>query len=164
MAEAPAAAGHGRLLGSICRTLGRLPLDICDNPTQVSAAIGGKPNAANGRRGSRAASSASTRPRHQSGAGPGGSPADRGRAPSRRDHWNLGMNVAANLALRRRIDPVRQLGAALVHPLPEGNRVGDGQRRLDRAEAGDMLMAHLAADAAGFHDVDLKASGTGQTW
>jgi hypothetical protein len=40
IAEIPAGAGHGRLLGSICRTLARLPLDICDNPTQVAAAIG----------------------------------------------------------------------------------------------------------------------------
>jgi len=43
-------------------------------------------------------------------------------------------------------------GEAFVRPPPEANPVGDGQRRLDRAEAGDMLMAHLAAEAAGFHD------------
>jgi hypothetical protein len=43
------------------------------------------------------------------------------------------VNVAANLALRRRIDPVRQLGEAFVHSLPEGNPVGDGQRRNHRA-------------------------------
>jgi len=46
-----------------------------------------------------------------------------------------------------------------VHPLPEGNPVGDGQRRLDRAEAGDMVVADLAADAAGFAESDLKPMG-----
>jgi hypothetical protein len=59
IAEMPAGAGHGRLLGGICRKLERPPLDICDNPTQVAAAIGGKLNAANDRRASRAHKSAS---------------------------------------------------------------------------------------------------------
>jgi hypothetical protein len=75
----------------------------------------------------------------------------------RRHHWNPAVNVAANLALRSPDRPgstaspcvKHGLGEAFVHPLQEGNPVGDGQWRVDRAEAGDMLMAHIAADAAG---------------
>jgi hypothetical protein len=37
MAEEPPDAGDSRLPRSTRRTLARLPLDICDNPTQVAA-------------------------------------------------------------------------------------------------------------------------------
>ena len=67
MAGAAAAARHGRLRSSICPTLlARLPPRHLRQSDAGRGGNRGKLNAANDRRGSRAASSASTRPGHQS--------------------------------------------------------------------------------------------------
>jgi hypothetical protein len=145
------AALLSKVVGAVCGK--GEPTDLCG---------GARPGALTGRRrhrgspplatvtrvgapGAAPASSAATGQGIDRGAGPGGSPTDRGRAPRRRDHWNPAVNVAANLALRRRIDPVRQLGEAFVDPLREGNPAGDGQRRLDRAELARSLGKFIVA-------------------
>jgi hypothetical protein len=80
MAEATAAAGHGRLLGSICRTLARMPLDICDNPTQASAATGVNLT----RRTTGAALGRHQAPRHGQGINRGAGPAARRQSATER--------------------------------------------------------------------------------
>ena len=54
------------------------------------------------------------------------------------------------------IDPIAELGEAIVQPLPEGDTAGDGLRRPDRAEGCDMLVVDPTADAAGRNKADLQ--------
>ena len=72
-----------------------------------------------------------------------------------RDQGDAGVNVAEELALCLGIDAVRELGKALMQPLPEGDAGLDRWRHLDRAEAGDVLVTNPTVAAAGLNEAHL---------
>jgi hypothetical protein len=71
-------------------------------------------------------------------------------------HRDAGMDLIEQLALRRRVDAVRQFGEALVQALPEREPVRNGQRHGHRAEARNLRVSDRAVDAARLDDADLQ--------
>lgn len=74
----------------------------------------------------------------------------------RRWHRNSPMYLIEQLALRLVTEPVRKLAKSLVQRHPEGNTVRDRWWRTNRAKARDVLMAHLAVNAAGLDQTALQ--------
>src|SRR5262249_43258222 len=77
----------------------------------------------------------------------------------RRDHGDAGMPRAHDLAPLLGVEPVGALRQPLVQSVPELNAGGNRSRRLDRAQARDMLVAELAVLPAGLHQAHCQPVG-----
>src|SRR5262245_1979851 len=69
------------------------------------------------------------------------------------------MHGAHDLAPRLGVEPVGELRQPLVQSVPELNAGGNRWRRLDRAQARDMLVADLAVLSAGLHQAHCQPIG-----
>src|SRR5262245_38777924 len=69
------------------------------------------------------------------------------------------MHGAHDLAPRLGVEPVGELRHPLVQSVPELNAGGNRWRRLDRAQARDMLVADLAVLPAGLHQAHCQPVG-----
>src|SRR5262249_822696 len=69
------------------------------------------------------------------------------------------MHGAHDLAPRLGVEPVGELRQPLVQSVPELNASGNRWRRLDRAQARDMLVADLAVLPAGLHQTHFPPLG-----
>src|SRR6516162_4480527 len=69
------------------------------------------------------------------------------------------MHSAHDLAPRLGVEPVGELRQPLVQSVPELNAGGNRWRRLDRAQARDMLVADLAVLPAGLHQAHCQPVG-----
>src|SRR5215471_6515563 len=69
------------------------------------------------------------------------------------------MHGAHDLAPRLGVEPVGELRQPLVQSVPELNAGGNRWRRLDRAQARDMLVADLAVLPAGLHQAHCQPVG-----
>ena len=66
------------------------------------------------------------------------------------------MHGAEDLSLHLAVEPVRKPPETLMQSLPVFDPIGDGWRRGDAAEAGDVFVTHFAAFPAGLDQAELQ--------